>query len=151
MVLIIFTDGASLGNPGPMGIGVVIYRDHKKIKEISEYIGEGTNNVAEYTAVIRALEFAKKQGEKNVHIMSDSQLIVRQLSGQYKVTDAKLKPLKRKADSLIEGMEVKFEHIPREKNEEADELSKEAAEKGKKKGGVQKKLIVFSEPLPYPL
>jgi len=151
MALIIFTDGAALGNPGPMGIGVVIYHHRKKIKELSEYIGEGTNNIAEYTAVIRALEFAKKEGEKEVHIKSDSQLIVRQMNGEYRVKDAKLKPLKRKIDSLVEGMQVRFDHIPREQNEEADILSKEAAEKEKKKGGVQKKLIVFSEPLPYPL
>jgi ribonuclease HI len=136
MPLTIFTDGASLGNPGPMGIGVVVYLHGKKIKEISEYIGHGTNNIAEYTALIRALEFAvgfaKESGAKDVHIKADSQLIIRQMNGEYKVKDEKLKPLKRKADSLCIGLHVKFEHIPREKNEEADVLSKEAAERGKK-------------------
>ena len=140
MALLIFTDGAALGNPGPMGIGVVVFRGAQKIKEISEYIGEGTNNVAEYTAVIRALEYARHSGEKEVHLRSDSQLIVRQLNGEYKVKDEKLKPLKRKVVSLCEGLDVRFEHIPREKNEEADELSKAAAKSGKKKEGIQKKL-----------
>ena len=146
MALLIFTDGAALGNPGPMGIGVVVFHGAQKIKEVSEYIGEGTNNVAEYTAVIRALEYARHSGEKEVHVKSDSQLIVRQLNGEYKVKDEKLKPLKRKVDSLCQGMSVRFEHIPREKNEEADELSKAGAEKGKKKttkATGQQKLQVF--------
>ncbi len=132
MTLIIFTDGASLGNPGPMGIGVAAFRHGKKVKEISEYIGEGTNNIAEYTAVMRALEFARGEGEKEVHIKSDSQLVVRQLNGEYKVKDEKLKALKLAVDELCVGMAVKFEHIPREQNEGADALSKEAAEQGKK-------------------
>jgi len=149
MALIIFTDGAALGNPGPMGIGIVIYRGGKKAGEMSEYLGEGTNNVAEYTAVIRALEYAKAGGDKEVHVKSDSQLIVRQLNGEYKVKDAKLKPLKRKIESLREGMSVRFEHIPREQNGEADALSKEAAEAGKKakreaKRTGQQKLMVFA-------
>jgi ribonuclease HI len=148
MSLVIFTDGASFGNPGPMGIGVVIYRDGKKAAEMSEYIGNGTNNIAEYTAVMRALEYARESGDKEVHVKSDSQLIVRQLNGDYKVKDEKLKTLKRKIESLIEGMNVRFEHIPREKNEEADALSKEAAETGKKAGKEtkrtgQQKLGVF--------
>jgi len=133
MTIFIYTDGASLDNPGPMGIGVVIYRNGDKLKEISEYIGEGTNNVAEYTAVLRALEYARHAGERNVHLRSDSQLIVRQLSGDYKTRDPKLKALKRKVDALLKEMNVTFEHIPREQNKEADELSKKAAMIGKKK------------------
>ena len=146
MTLHIFTDGASFGNPGPMGIGVVIKKNGVIVLEISEYIGEGTNNIAEYTAVIRALEYVQKMGEKNVHLRSDSQLIVRQLNGDYKTKDPKLLPLKRKIDSLLKGVSVIFEHIPREQNEEADELSKKGAEIGKKKktktsSSIQQKLI----------
>jgi ribonuclease HI len=133
MTLYIFTDGASFGNPGPMGIGIVIKKNGTVLKEISEYIGEGTNNIAEYTAVIRALEYAKEKGEKEVHLRSDSQLIIRQLTGDYRTKDPKLKPLKRRIDLLLKEMNVVFEHIPREQNSEADELSKKAAEKGKKK------------------
>ena len=138
MALTIFTDGASLGNPGPMGIGVVVYEGRHKVAEFGEYIGEGTNNIAEYTAVIRALEYAKKNNAKEVHIKADSQLIVRQMTGEYKVKDEKLKPLKRNADSLCIGLHVKFEHIPREKNGEADTLSKEGAEQGKR---IEKKSV----------
>lgn len=133
-MLIIYTDGASLGNPGPMGIGIVIYRDGIRVEELDEYIGEGTNNIAEYTAVIKALETAHAMGELEVHIKSDSQLIVRQLNNEYKVKDIKLKPLRdRIAELCSNRMKVTFEHIPREKNEEADALSKKAAKRGKQR------------------
>ena len=130
-MLLIYTDGASLGNPGPMGIGIVIFRDDDRIEEFSDYLGEGTNNIAEYSAVIRALEAAHRLGETEVHIRSDSELVVRQLNNEYKVKDAKLKPLKRRIDKLREGMKVSFEHIPREENEDADALAKVAAERGR--------------------
>ncbi len=130
-MLTIYTDGASLGNPGPMGIGIVIYRGDERIEELSEYLGEGTNNIAEYTAVIRALETARRMGETEVHLKSDSQLVIRQLNNEYKVKDLKLQPLKRKIDKLREGLDVFFEHIPREKNSEADALSKEGAKRGR--------------------
>jgi ribonuclease HI len=132
-MLLIFTDGASLGNPGPMGIGVVIYRDGVRVEELSEYIGDGTNNVAEYTAVIKALETVHSMGELEAHIKSDSQLLVRQLNGEYKVKDPKLRPLKSTVDALCHGLKVHFEHIPREHNSEADSLSKEGAEIGRKR------------------
>ncbi len=125
-MLIIHTDGACFGNPGPMGIGVVVYRGKKKIMEISEYVGEGTNNIAEYLALIRALEIVKKTGENEVHIKTDSELLARQINGEYKVKDRKLKPLKARVDGLMLGMKVKVEHVPREENEEADRLSKRA-------------------------
>jgi len=125
-MLIIYTDGACFGNPGPMGRGVVVYRGKKKIMEISEYVGEGTNNIAEYLALIRALEIVKKTGENEVHIKTDSELLARQINGEYKVKDRKLKPLKAKVDGLMLGMKVKVEHVPREENEEADRLSKRA-------------------------
>jgi len=134
-MLVIFTDGACLGNPGPMGIGVAIYRDGVRIEELSEYLGDGTNNVAEYTAVIRALETVHELGEIEVQVKSDSLLLVRQLNGEYKVRDLKLRPLKEKIDHLCRNIKVKFEHIPREHNQEADALSKEAAELGKKRAG----------------
>ena len=132
-MLVIFTDGASLGNPGPMGIGVVIYKDGVRVEELEEYIGDGTNNIAEYTAVIRALETAHSMGDMDVHLKSDSQLLVRQLNGEYRVRDPGLKPLKEKVDHLCHGLKVHFEHIPREKNGEADALSKEAAELGRRR------------------
>lgn len=130
-MLTIYTDGASLGNPGPMGIGIVIYRGDTRVEELSEYLGNGTNNIAEYTAIIKALESAHRMGETEVHLKSDSQLVIRQVNNEYKVKDPKLQPLKRKIDRLCEGLEVFFEHIPREKNTEADALSKEGAKRGR--------------------
>jgi ribonuclease HI len=137
-MLTIFTDGASLGNPGPMGIGIVIYRDGIIVEELSEFIGVGTNNVAEYTAVIKALETVHGMGEMEAHVKSDSQLIVRQLNGEYKVKDPELRPLHEKVVHLCMGLKVHFEHIPREHNNEADALSKEGAEIGKRRGGAGK-------------
>ncbi len=132
-MLVIFTDGSSLGNPGPMGIGIVVYRDGIIVEELSEYVGDGTNNIAEYTAVVRALETAHSIGESEVHIKTDSQLIVRQLNGEYKVKDPGLRPLKERVERLSRGLNVHFEHIPRERNDEADKLSKEGAELGRKR------------------
>ncbi|MEM4165819.1 MAG: ribonuclease HI family protein [Candidatus Bilamarchaeaceae archaeon] len=130
-MLYVYIDGACFGNPGPMGIGVVIYKNKHKIKEISEYLGEGTNNIAEYSALIRALEEIKKFGESKALIRTDSQLLANQMSGLYKVKNHNLKILKSKADKLLQGMDVKIEHIPREHNTIADNLSKKAIAKEK--------------------
>ena len=132
-MLVIFTDGASLGNPGPMGIGIVIYRDGVMVEQLSEFIGDGTNNIAEYRAVIKALETAHEMGEQEVHVKSDSELIVRQLNNEYKVRDPKLVPLKRRIDRLRLSLHASFEHIPREKNSAADKLSKNGAELGRRR------------------
>ncbi|MBU0586081.1 ribonuclease HI family protein [Candidatus Micrarchaeota archaeon] len=127
-MLIIHTDGACFGNPGPMGIGIAIYKNQKLIKEISEFIGKGTNNIAEYSAVLRALETAKELNETEIEIRSDSQLIVKQLKGEYKVKLPHLKELKRKILSISKEMNVNYKWIPREQNAKADELSKSAAQ-----------------------
>jgi ribonuclease HI len=132
-MLVIFTDGASLGNPGPMGIGIVIYRDGVIVEELSEYIGSGTNNVAEYSAIIKALQTAHDMRELEVHVKSDSELVIRQLNNEYKVKDPKLIQLKKQIDRLRSTIKVSFEHIRREKNSEADKLSKEGAEIGRRR------------------
>lgn len=129
MSLTIYTDGACYSNPGPMGIGAIAYKNGHKVWELSEYIGEGTNNIAEYTALLRALEFASSTLEKTIHIRSDSELLVNQMNGKYRVRDTKLKTLYGKVVRLCEGLHVTFEHVPREKNALADELSKRAIEK----------------------
>ncbi len=123
---IINTDGACSGNPGKMGIGAVIVKDGKIIARISEDIGHGTNNISEYTAVIRALEEAKKLGITEATVRSDSLLLISQLRGEYKVKAPHLRELRRKIVKLSEGMKLVFEHVPREQNELADELSKQA-------------------------
>ncbi|MBI2079637.1 ribonuclease HI family protein [Candidatus Micrarchaeota archaeon] len=129
IMLIIYTDGCCLGNPGKMGIGAVIQKDGKTINEVSKFIGQGTNNIAEYEAVIKALE-GVKDVEGEILVRSDSQLLVRQLNNEYKVKMPHLKKLKAQVDSLILNKKIRFEHIPREENERADYLSKKGAESG---------------------
>ncbi|MGV8084870.1 MAG: ribonuclease HI family protein [Candidatus Bilamarchaeum sp.] len=132
-MIIAYTDGACIGNPGPMGVGIAIYKDGIRIEELSEYIGHGTNNVAEYTAIIKAIKTARNMGETKVHIKSDSELVVKQLNNEYRVKDPQLTVLKKGVESLCVGIDIHFEHIPREKNSEADKLSKEGAELGLKR------------------
>ena len=130
--LIINTDGGARGNPGPAGIGAVFYFDdgtgnQKLIAEIKEYIGEQTNNFAEYTALIKALEKAAELGYERVLCVLDSELVVKQLNGLYKVREETLKPLATKVLSLTNKFKsVTFTHVKREKNKEADRLVNEA-------------------------
>jgi len=123
----IFIDGASRHNPGPASVGVVIQRGKKVVDEFGKYIGETTNNVAEYTACIEALQRAEKIGFQEVEFFSDSELLVRQINGQYSVKDARLKLLMA---CLLQakGKFKKFSihHIPREKNKRADALANQA-------------------------
>jgi ribonuclease HI len=127
MKLTIYTDGGARGNPGPAGIGVVIERDGKIVKEYGKYIGETTNNQAEYQALIFALESAKEMGGTEVEVLMDSELIVKQLKGEYRVRDAGLSPLYLCVHNLRAGF-AKFSvrHIRREQNKEADRMVNEA-------------------------
>lgn len=123
---VIHTDGASSGNPGPAGIGVLVECGGKRL-EISEHIGAATNNVAEYKAFIRGLEEALKLGAEEAAVRMDSELIVKQMKGTYKVRSKGLIPLHLRARSLMRSFKrLTIEHIPRGKNSEADRLSKEA-------------------------
>jgi probable phosphoglycerate mutase len=123
--LIVSCDGASRGNPGPAGIGAQITNETGAILgEVAEGIGETTNNVAEYTAVIEGLSLAAKLGAKTVTLRSDSLLLVNQLTGRYRVKSEHLQPLHRRARSLAAGFErIAFEHVPREQNTAADALA----------------------------
>ncbi len=125
----IYTDGASSGNPGPSGIGVVIEFDGRTV-EISRSIGKGTNNVAEYRALIAGLEKARELSggsPKDVEIFSDSELLVRQLNGIYRVKDLNLRRLWEKVNELLKGFRsYRIIHISREENMRADELAKRA-------------------------
>jgi ribonuclease HI len=123
----IFTDGGARGNPGPSGIGVVFYVDEKIILEIKEFIGDHTNNFAEYTALIKALTKAHEMGAENVECFLDSELVVKQLNGQYKIKEETLKPLAAKVLSMTNKFKsISFSHVRREKNKEADRLVNEA-------------------------
>lgn len=128
-ILIVHTDGSCMPNPGEMGIGIVIYEESKIIKTISEFIGNGTNNIAEYSAFIRGLEEIKEWkiiGDLvEVHI--DSQLIFKQIIGEYKVKKEGLKPLCKRAKKLIKEIgDVKIVWSGRKDNGTADRLAKEA-------------------------
>ncbi len=129
--LIIYTDGGARNNPGPAGIGCVLYNEKKKIiKEISEYIGEATNNQAEYKACLRAMEEAKKMGAKELDFYLDSELVVKQLKREYRVKNKELAPLFMKIYNLSQQFKkVTFTHVRRELNKEADRLVNEAIDK----------------------
>lgn len=131
----IYTDGGSRGNPGPSAIGVVYVNEKEQIiKEYSEYIGDKlTNNEAEYSAVIFALKkfkalFGKEIAKKSeIQVKSDSELLVKQLNGEYKIVNENIQPLFLKIWNLkIDFLKVKFKQIPREKNKDADRLVNEA-------------------------
>jgi len=142
---IISVDGASKGNPGPAGIGVVI-RDQSGmvLKEIGEYIGEATNNVAEYTALIKALTETLALGFTHATIQSDSELMVKQLNGQYRVKNEGIIPLFETAVDLMRRFNsATITHVLRERNKLADKLASEAA---MKKGQPQLELEMAPEP-----
>jgi len=123
----IYTDGACSGNPGAAGIGVVIKRGGKNIWELSKSIGPATNNIAEYLAVVYALQQALILKADQVLIRADSELLVRQCNGIYRVKDDNIRMLFEQVQHLLTGFRVyAFEHIPREQNKEADGLSKKA-------------------------
>jgi ribonuclease HI len=124
--VVVHTDGASRGNPGPASIGVVISDPAGRVlAEFGEALPERTtNNVAEYTAVIRGLERALQLGARRVRCQMDSQLVVRQLNGDYRVKHADMIPLHRRVGELAKRFEsVSFAHVPRELNAEADRLA----------------------------
>jgi ribonuclease HI len=125
--LTIYTDGASRNNPGESGAGVYILQDGEPFEQIARYLGTTTNNVAEYTAAIIGLEHAVKVGARRVSLFADSELLVKQINGQYKVKNEGLKPLHAKARELIARIgSVAVQYIPREQNREADALANKA-------------------------
>ncbi len=124
----LYTDGASKGNPGHSGIGYVIKKDGFLIEEQSKYIGIATNNIAEYTALIEGLKRLEQLGVKNVKVYSDSELMVKQVKGEYSVKNDKLKKLLKQLESFIKRFNYfSIVHIPRSKNDEADKLSKQGS------------------------
>jgi ribonuclease HI len=122
---VLMVDGAARGNPGEAGCGAVIYDENGTIvKELSRYIGRATNNVAEYEGLLMGLEALLQMGKRRVRVESDSQLLVRQLNGQYRVKDEKLQALFAKAVAILRQFkEYRIVHIPRELNKLADRLA----------------------------
>jgi ribonuclease HI len=130
--LIAHTDGGARGNPGPAGYGVVIHDSKgKKVAALSQYLGHQTNNFAEYQALIGALEYAVENGPKALKVISDSELLVRQIKGIYKVKEPTLRELHGRATQLISQLDwFNIEHVLRGHNREADELANAAMDKG---------------------
>jgi ribonuclease HI len=135
--LIAFTDGGARGNPGPAGFGVIIKdQTGRKVGTLSEYLGHQTNNFAEYQGLIAALEYALQHGPKALKVISDSELLVRQIKGIYKVKNATLQDLHARAKELITQLEwFSIGHALREHNQEADRLANEAMDKGMGRSG----------------
>ncbi len=127
--VVIYTDGGARGNPGPAGAGAVVYDRGVEVGVVSDYLGVQTNNVAEYEALIRALECAKKTIKnirtRQVAVRMDSELIVKQMKGEYRVKDATLKLKHAVVQTLIarDFPHISFSHVRREKNTRADELA----------------------------
>lgn len=123
--VIIYSDGAARGNPGPAGAGAILQgEDGHVIVEVCRYLGEMTNNQAEYNALLLALEEAQAIGAENLTIFADSELMVKQIMGEYRVKNEGIKPLFAKAQKLLRGFAgYTIEHVPRDENRHADRLA----------------------------
>ena len=132
---LLMVDGAARGNPGDAGCGAVILdRNGTVVKELSRYLGHATNNVAEYEGLLMGLEALLRLGKKRICVQSDSQLLVRQLNGEYRVKDEKLKALFQKAMSLLRQFDAyRILHVPRELNKLADRLANKGIDEANKK------------------
>jgi ribonuclease HI len=128
----IWVDGASRGNPGPSAAGVVLKSpDNQSLKTLSIALGTTTNNIAEYCAILLGMQEAALVGAQKIQIYTDSELVARQWSGQYKVKDANLKIFFRLAKHLATHFaEINVQHVPREENKEADEQANLALDSG---------------------
>jgi ribonuclease HI len=124
---VVNVDGGSRGNPGPAGYGVHIERGDGSVIELKESLGVATNNVAEYNGLLAALRWAAEQGLTRLHVRADSELLVKQMKGEYRVKNPGLQPLYEEARRLIGKIgRVTFEHVRREFNKDADRLANEA-------------------------
>jgi ribonuclease HI len=125
-------DGGSRGNPGPSGYGVVVQDAQKQIiGELSDFLGRKTNNFAEYSGLLAALDFALTNRHPRLRVISDSELMVKQIKGQYKVNSPELRPLYEEAKRRIARLELfHIQHVLREKNQRADRLANLAMDRG---------------------
>jgi ribonuclease HI len=143
--VIAHTDGGARGNPGPAGYGVYVTdQNGHRVVELSDYLGHQTNNYAEYSALVAAVEWAIRNGHRAVQVVSDSELMVKQLRGVYKVKNENLLPLYEKAQRMIRLLEwFEVKHVLREENREADRLANDAMDRG---SGKTKAPVSPSEP-----
>ena len=124
--LIAYVDGGSLGNPGPSGIGVVIDGSADGTIRINRWIGHQDNNVAEYVALLEALQFALERGARALHVFSDSEVMVKQMRGEYTCRSSRLHSLHWICRKLARSLDFSISHIPRENNAEANRLANSA-------------------------
>ncbi|MFZ0707869.1 MAG: ribonuclease HI family protein [Candidatus Korobacteraceae bacterium] len=129
--LVAHIDGGARGNPGPAGYGVVVEDEvGRPVAELSEYLGRQTNNYAEYSGLLAALSYAIKHGFKALKVISDSELMVKQINGEYKVSNPTLKDLHARAMKLIDQLDCfEVRHVLREKNKDADRLANAAMDR----------------------
>ncbi|HYK38358.1 ribonuclease HI family protein [Alloacidobacterium sp.] len=127
-----FCDGGSRGNPGPAGYGVYIQDENgAKIAELNEFLGRKTNNFAEYSGLLAALDYALANGHSHLKAIADSELLVKQIKGQYRVNSPELRPLYEEARRRIARLKgFQIQHVLREKNRRADQLANEAMDRG---------------------
>ena len=137
--LVAHSDGGARGNPGPAGYGVVLHDEAgRRVAALSEYLGHQTNNFAEYQGLIAALEYAVQHGPKALKLISDSELLVRQIKGIYKVKNATLQELHARVKDLIAQLNwFSIGHALRAQNQEADQLANEAMDKGMGRAGTR--------------
>ena len=147
--LVAHIDGGARGNPGPAGFGAILEDEMgRPVVELSNYLGKQTNNYAEYSGLLAALSYVTKHGFKALKVYSDSELMVKQITGQYKVSNPSLKELHARAMRMIEDLEAfEINHVPREQNREADWLANRAMDLGIKKKANEAGL----EPTPQPV
>jgi ribonuclease HI len=133
-MIVAYIDGGARGNPGPAGYGVRIEDEMGElITEFSGFLGSATNNVAEYNGLLAALRYAREHGHRKVRIKSDSELLVKQMRGEYRVKNAGLQPLFQQARTLAEDFDrVVYEHVRREQNKDADRLANVAMDEAAK-------------------
>ena len=139
--VLIHIDGAARGNPGPAACGVIVKSVQGKIlEEVARPLGRATNNLAEYQALLAALECSLERGYQRVKMYSDSQLLTRQINGEYKVRNADLLPLYRRAREMIARLDsFSITHVPREKNRDADRLANQALDSAADSSPARKK------------
>jgi len=121
--LVAYVDGGSHGNPGPSGIGVVIERSGGEMVRIAKWIGHQDNNVAEYLALLEALQHAAEVKAKALHVYSDSEIVVKQMTGEYACRSSRLHSLNWTCRKLARALDFSIQHIAREENREANELA----------------------------
>ncbi len=132
MGIVAYIDGGARGNPGPAGYGVRIEEESGTlVEEFNGFLGSATNNIAEYNGLLAALRYAVAHGHKTVRIKSDSELLVKQMRGEYRVKNAGLQPLFEAAKTLARNLDrIVYEHVRREQNKDADRLANLAMDEG---------------------